>query len=372
MDKLKGELVDIIEWTDDSRDTIVWRFPRYNNEIKMGAQLTVRPGQAAVFVDEGQIADVFAPGMYELSTQNMPIMSTLKGWRYGFNSPFKSEVYFVTMRQLTDMKWGTQNPITMRDKEFGMVRLRAFGGYAAQVVDPGKLINELVSTDPMFRTEEIEEYLRSLIAGRLGPALAKLQVPMLDMVASQDEVGNKLAGALTQELAEYGLAIRKFIIENISLPPEVEKMLDKRTSMGVLGDMNQYQQFQTANAVEQAAQNPGGAGEGVGLGMGMAMGQQMANNMAQQQYHPQQQAPQQQAPQQQAPAGPPPMPATDLWYIGVGGQQKGPFPAAALSQQGLKPDTLVWKQGMASWQPASQVPELASALQSGPPPLPGS
>lgn len=366
MDKLKGELVDIIEWTDDSRDTIAWRFPRYNNEIKMGAKLTVRPGQAAVFVDEGQIADVFQPGMYELSTQNMPIMSTLKGWRYGFDSPFRSEVYFVTTRQLTDMKWGTQNPITMRDKEFGMVRLRAFGAYAAQVVDPAKLLNQLVSTDPMFRTEEIEEYLRSLISGRLGPALAKLQVPMLDMVASQDEVGNKLAGALTQELGEYGLAIRKFIIENISLPPEVEKMLDKRTSMGVLGDMNTYQQFQTANAVEQAAQNPGGAGEGVGLGMGMAMGQQMAGNMAQQQYRPQQ------APQQQAPAGPPPMPAAEQWYLGVGGQQKGPFETSALAQQGLKPDTLVWKQGMASWQPASQVPELASVLQSGPPPLPGS
>jgi len=176
-DKLKGELIDIIEWLDDSRDTIVWRFPRYENEIKMGAKLIVRESQAAVFVNEGRVADVFAPGTYTLTTQNMPILSTLKGWKYGFESPWKAEVYFVNTRQFTDMKWGTQNPVIVRDPEFGAVRLRAFGAFAMRVTDPAALLRELVGTDPQFRTEEVQEYLRQLVVGHLGSALATANVP---------------------------------------------------------------------------------------------------------------------------------------------------------------------------------------------------
>src|SRR4051812_38114519 len=247
-DKVKGEFIDIIEWLDDSRDTIVWRFPRYQNEIKMGAKLVVRESQVAVFVNEGQIADVFVPGTYTLQTQNLPILSTLKGWKYGFDSPWKAEVYYVNTRQFTDFKWGTQNPVMMRDAEFGMVRLRAFGAFSMRVVDPEKLLRELVGTDPQFRTEEVQEFLRQLIVGHLGPALAAAQVPVLDLVAQQLLIGQKLAGVLTEELSAYGIQIPKFIIENISLPPEVEEALDKRTSMGVLGNLDNYTKFQAANA----------------------------------------------------------------------------------------------------------------------------
>src|SRR6185437_15666948 len=190
MDKIRGEFIDIVEWTDDSRDTIVWRFPRYDNEIKMNAKLTVRESQAAVFVNEGQIADAFPPGMYTLQTQNMPILSTIKGWKYGFSSPFKAEVYFVATRQFTDFKWGTQNPITLRDPEFGMVRLRAFGTYALRVADPSKLLRQLVGTDPQFRTEEVQEFLRQTIVSKLAPAIANAKVAALDLAANQETIAN--------------------------------------------------------------------------------------------------------------------------------------------------------------------------------------
>ncbi|AXH91586.1 SPFH domain-containing protein [Micromonospora aurantiaca] len=371
MDKLRGELIDIIEWLDDSRDTMVWRFPRYQNEIKMGAKLVVRESQTAVFVNEGKIADVFEPGTYTLETRNLPILSTLKGWKYGFNSPFKAEVYFVNTRQFTDMKWGTQNPVILRDAEFGVVRVRAFGAFAARVVDASRLLRELVGTDPQFRTEEVQEYLRQLMVGRLGGALATAGVPLLDLAAHQDAIGRRLAAVLTEELAEVGIAIPKFVIENVSVPPEVEQALDKRTSMGAVGDLDRYTRFQAANAMEAAANNPGGeAGAGIGLGLGMAMGQQMARSMgggaATQ--------PPQPAPAQSAAAEPPPLPGQAQWYVGVGGQRQGPYDLGALAEQAnagaLDADTLVWRTGMAQWQPAGQVPELASVLASVPPPLP--
>lgn len=373
MDKLRGELIDIIEWLDDSRDTMVWRFPRYQNEIKMGAKLVVRESQTAVFVNEGKIADVFPPGTYTLETRNLPILSTLKGWKYGFNSPFKAEVYFVNTRQFTDMKWGTQNPVILRDAEFGAVRVRAFGAFAARVVDASRLLRELVGTDPQFRTEEVQEYLRQLMVGRLGGALATAGVPLLDLAAHQDAIGRRLAAVLTEELAEVGIAIPKFVIENVSVPPEVEQALDKRTSMGAVGDLDRYTRFQAANAMEAAANNPGGeAGAGIGLGLGMAMGQQMARSMGG--GAATQPAPAQPAPAQPAAAEPPPLPGQAQWYVGVGGQRQGPYDLGGLAEQAsagaLAADTLVWRAGMAQWQPAGQVPELAPVLASVPPPLP--
>ena len=368
MDKIRGEFIDIIEWTDDSRDTIVWRFPRHENEIKMGAKLTVRESQAAVFVNEGQVADAYVPGMYTLETQNMPIMSTLKGWKYGFNSPFKAEVYFVNTRQFTDLKWGTQNPVIVRDPEFGMVRLRAFGAFAIRVIDPPALLRELAGTDPQFRTEEVSEYLRQIIVGRLGQALATAGVPMLDLATQQGQIGDKLAAVLSQELASVGIAVSKFVIENISLPPEVEAAIDKRSQMGIVGNLDQYTQFQSAEAIEAAAKNQGGAGEGLGIGLGMALGQRAAG-AGQPQY---QQQPQQQY--QQPQAGPPPLPQAEQWFLGANGQQLGPFDRNQLAQQvaggALRQDTLVWKAGMAQWTPAGQVPEVAPLLAATPPPLP--
>jgi membrane protease subunit (stomatin/prohibitin family) len=380
MDKLRGEFIDIIEWLDDSRDTIVWRFPRYDNEIKMGAKLVVRESQTAVFVNEGQVADAFPPGTYTLETQNLPVLSTLKGWKYGFNSPWKAEVYFVSTRLFTDMKWGTQNPVIVRDPEFGMVRLRAFGAYAARVLDATKLLRELVGTDPQFRTEEVQEYLRQMIVSRLGSALASANVPMLDLAAQQQTIGSKIGAVLSEDLANVGLTIPTFIIENISVPPEVEAALDKRTQMGILGDLNKYTQLQAANAMEAAATNRGGSGEGMGLGMGVALGQQMARAFNQQDAGqsgaatPQPGQPGQAG--QAGAAGPPPLPAQSQWFLGVDGRQQGPFDTDALATQArtgtLTPATLVWKNGMAAWTPAQEVPELAAVLGSVPPPLPPS
>ena len=376
MDKLRGEFIDIIEWLDDSRDTIVWRFPRYDNEIKMGAKLVVRESQTAVFVNEGQVADAFTPGTYTLETQNLPILSTLKGWKYGFNSPWKAEVYFVNTRLFTDMKWGTQNPVIVRDPEFGMVRLRAFGAYAARVVDATKLLRELVGTDPQFRTEEVQEYLRQMIVSRLGSSLASAGIPLLDLAAQQQTIGSKIGAILSEDLASVGLTIPTFIIENISVPPEVEAALDKRTQMGILGDLGRYTQLQAANAMEAAASNPGGAGEGVGLGVGMAIGQQMARSLGPPDAAGQGQPAGQGQAAQGAPAGPPPLEPQVQWFLGVGGQQQGPFDADAMKTQArsgrLTPETLVWKSGMPAWTPAKDVPELAPVLAAMPPPLPPS
>jgi len=363
VDKIRGEFIDIVEWLDDSRDTLVWRFPRHDNEIKMGAQLVVRESQTAVFVNEGQVADVFGPGTYTLETQNMPILSTLKGWKYGFHSPFKAEVYFVSTRLFTDLKWGTQNPVIVRDPEFGMVRLRAFGAYAARVVDPKTLVTEVAGTDPQFRTEEIGEYLRQSIIGQFGAVLGSAGLSVLDLSASQVSLATRMAATMTTEFAPYGIEVPKFIIENISLPPEVEAAVDKRSQIGIVGDLAAYTQLQTANAIGDAARNPGGgAGEGIGLGLGMAVGQRMAAGMAQPVAAP------------PTAAGPPPLPQQAQWYIGVNGEQQGPYDLAGLRAQvtsgALTAATLVWSTGMSGWTAASDVPQVATLLAAVPPPLP--
>jgi membrane protease subunit (stomatin/prohibitin family) len=352
---------------------MVWRFPRHDNEIKMGAKLVVRESQTAVFINEGTVADVYLPGTYTLETQNMPILSTLKGWKYGFHSPFKAEVYFVTTRQFTGMKWGTQNPIILRDPEFGMVRIRAFGGYSIRIADAGMFLKDIVGTDPQFRTEEVADTLRQMIVGRFSTALAAARIPMLDLASNQDSIGNKLAAIMSVEFRPMGLEFPQFVIENLSLPPEVEAAMDKRTQMGVLGNLNQYTQFQAANAMEAAANNPGGAGEGVGLGMGMALGQQMAQSLGQSAQGAQAAPAAQPAPPQTGMA-PPPLPAAAQWYLGVGGQQVGPFDVAGLQGEvaagRLTAATLVWRAGLPQWTAAGQVGELAGVLPQLPPPLP--
>ena len=359
-DKIKGEFIDVIEWTDDSRDTLVWRFERYNHEIKYGAKLTVRPSQVAVFVNEGQVADVFAPGMYTLETQNMPILSTLKGWKYGFQSPFKAEVYFVNTRRFTDLKWGTKNPVMLRDAEFGPIRLRAFGTYSMRVVDAKKLIAEVAGTDAHFTTDEISEQLRNLLVTRFSDLLAEARIPALDLAANYNEFGQLLETRVRDEFAVYGLEVLQLLTENISFPPEVEQALDKRTSMGILGDLNRYSQYQSAEAMRAAAENPGAAGAGMGMGLGMVMAQQVGQQTAQ--------------PSSAGQVAPPPLPAAVLYYVAVNGQQTGPFPVAELQAQvtagRLQRDTLVWTQGMSSWQAAQTVAELANLFAQLPPPLP--
>ena len=243
-DFIRGEFIDVIEWTDDSHDTIVFRFPVRDHAIKMGAQLTVREGQAAVFVNEGQLADVFTPGRYELSTANLPILTKLNSWTMGFESPFKAEVYFVDTTLFTDQKWGTQNPITLRDPEIGPVRVRAFGSYAYRVTDPARFMQEVVGTDGRYTTDDIRGQLRSHVISAFTDALGSVKVPVLDLAAQYKELGASLLAAMKGDFDTYGLGLEVFLIENISLPPEVAEMLDKRSSMGILGDLGKFTQFQ--------------------------------------------------------------------------------------------------------------------------------
>ena len=282
MDKVKdaavNQFIEVIEWLDDSQDTLLYRFPVYQQEIKNGAQLIVRESQTAVFVFEGQVADVFTPGRYTVEGGNTPILSKLGAWKHGFNSPIKSEVYFVNTIQFTDMKWGTSNPIMLRDADFGIVRLRAFGAYSMRVADPSTFIKEVAGTNAHFQTEDIDGQLKRAIVSEFSDAIGELKIPALDLAAQYKELGEAIRGKINEDFSGYGLEVTKFYVENISLPPEVEAAMDKRASMGALGDAQTYMQFQAADALRDAAQNEGGgAGLGAGLGAGFAVGGQMAN-----------------------------------------------------------------------------------------------
>jgi membrane protease subunit (stomatin/prohibitin family) len=282
MDKVKeaasNQFIEVIEWLDESKDTLLYRFPVYQQEIKNGAQLIVRESQTAVFVFEGQVADVFTPGRYTIEGGNTPILSKLGAWKYGFNSPIKSEVYFVNTKQFTDMKWGTSNPIMLRDADFGIVRLRAFGAYSLRVADPSEFIKQVAGTNAHFQTEDIDGQLKRAIVTEFSDALGELKVPALDLAAQYKEIGEAIRAKINEDFSGYGLEVTKFYVENVSLPPEVEAAMDKRASMGALGDAQKYMQFQAADALRDAAQNEGGgAGLGAGLGAGFAVGNQMAN-----------------------------------------------------------------------------------------------
>ncbi len=276
-----AQFIEVIEWLDNTGDTMMYRFPVRDQEIKNGAQLIVRESQAAVFVHEGQIADVFGPGRYSVDGGNTPILSKLGAWRTGFNSPMTTEVYFVNTKQFTDLQWGTSNPVMMRDTDFGMVRLRAFGIYSMRVADPRELIKQIAGTNAQFVTEDIEGQLRRTLVSGFSDALGESKIAALDLASKYDELGKFAKQKLQDEFKSLGLELTKFTVENISLPEEVEKAMDQRTQMGVLGDMGKYSQFQAAQAMRDAAQNPGGgAGLGAGLGAGFAVGGAMANAMS--------------------------------------------------------------------------------------------
>lgn len=280
-DMLKGQLIDVIEWTDTSANTIVHKYDMNGKEIMMGAQLTVRESQAAVFVNEGQLADVFLPGRYELQTSNMPILTAIKSWKFGFNSPFKADVYFVNTKQFLDRKWGTANPVMMRDADFGMIRLRAFGSYSFRVTNPEALLKECFGTAKTYTVEDIEGQIKRVAVSSLSDAIAESKIPALDLAANYEELAAYAIQNINAKLAQLGVGLASFVIENISLPEEVEKAMDRRTSMGVVGDLNKYTQFQAAEAMREAANQPGGtAGAGMGMGAGMAMGQMFAQAMS--------------------------------------------------------------------------------------------
>jgi membrane protease subunit (stomatin/prohibitin family) len=351
-EKLRAELIDIVEWVDDSRSTLVWRFPRYHNQIKQGAQLIVRPGQTAVFVHQGKIADVFGPGRHTLETKNLPVLSTLAGWKFGFDSPFKAEVYFVATRQITDLKWGTPNPVLIRDPDFGPIRVRAFGSFTLKAVEPKALLQELVGTDSIVESEEIGVLLRSIIAQAFADLVATADMSVVDVAGNQADLAEKLRRLVVERVDdEYGLDVPQLFIVNVSVPEEVEKALDARSSMKVIDDLAAYQAYQVGAATQVAAANPAGgiAAGGIGMGMGLAM----ANRMG----------PGQGPVLQPTPPPPPPPPA---WHVVQGGQATGPFTlddlARAAAAGTLRTDTLVWTAGMASWSPAGQVPQLAGVF----------
>ena len=360
-DKFTREFIDIIQWTEPSQNEILaYRFVRSDNEIKNGAQLIVREGQAAAFVKEGQLADVYSPGRYVLDTKNMPILSKILGWKYGFESPFKCEVYFIATRQWVDQKWGTSNPIMVRDPEFGPVRIRAFGTYAFKIIDPGTFIKEIVATDPECEAYEVKNQFRNAIVARLSDTIGSAKLPILDMAGNYEKLSKLALERITPELSKMGVGLTQFFVENISMPPEVEAALDRRSQMSVLGNLDQYTKFQAAEAIRDAANNPsGGAGLGASLGAGVALGGAIVNQFN---------------PASMGASAPPPLPATLMFHAAINGTQAGPFGMATLQQKieagEITRSSLVWKPGMTAWLAADTVPELQSLFAAAPPPLP--
>lgn len=358
-DKVRGEFIDIVEWLDDTDNTLVHRFERYENEIKYEAKLVVREGQQAVFINEGQIADVFKPGTYTLNTKNLPILTTLQGWKYGFHSPFKAEVYFCSTRQFTNLKWGTPGPVTMRDKEFGPVRVTSFGIYSMRVKDPAVFIREIVGTDGHFTTESINENLRGKIGMRIKEVLPEVGIPVIELESKVIALSQMLKDRIAPQFEGFGLELSEIQVQDIGLPEEVERAIDKAGAIKAVGNLGAYTQYETASSIPAAAENPGGtAAAGVGIGMGFAMANQMTQAMAGQQ-----------GGQAQTP---PPLPG---YYAAIGGQQAGPFTPDILRQKissgEITRQTLVWKSGMAQWTAAGEVAELAALFADVPPPLPG-
>ena len=281
-DAFKKQLLKVIEWTDPTGNTLVHKFDMQDREIMMGSSLTVRESQVAIFVNKGQIADIFQPGNYKLTTDNMPILTKLMSWKYGFDSPFKAEVYYVNTKQFTDQKWGTMNPIMMRDAEFGMVRIRGYGKYSFKVDDPAVFLKELFGTNSTFETEDIQNYLKSILIEGISDTIAEQKLSALDLAANYREISQKVKEQIDPEFKKIGLTLANVVMENISLPPEVEKMMDTRTSLGVMGDkMGTFMQYQAAHAMRDAAQNQGNgmAGAGMGLGAGVTIGQIYADTM---------------------------------------------------------------------------------------------
>ena len=365
--KLKGEFIDIIEWLDDSNDTLVYRFERYQNEIKNGAKLTVREGQVAVFINEGKVADIFSPGMYTLNTENLPILSTLKGWKFGFNSPFKAEVYFVSTRKITAQKWGTKNPITLSDARFGMLEIRAFGTYVIRVKNAPEFITEIVGTDGEFTTDEIAEQLKSMIVTRFTDCVGESNLPIENYASNINEISEYVHGVLAPEFEKYGIEVTKFLIENVSMPEEIKKEIFELSRLNTI-DLDKLAKLKAAKAIEKAAENDSGtAGAGMGMGMGFAMANQMGQT-----FSPNQQSTHSPT---KATSAPPPIPSVITFHVAADGKQTGPFDMETLKQMvtnnQLTKETLVWREGMDKWSAASKISELNDIFGSIPPPIPG-
>lgn len=353
-----AQFLDVLQWVDSGGSTVVWRFPIRDQAITRNSKLIVREGQAAVFLSGGRQSDVFAPGTYTLDTPNAPLLSFFESIAYGLESPYKGDVFFVSTKQFTANGWGTPAPVPVRDADFGPVRIKAFGTYSFQVRDPGKFLKEIVGTDGVFTADEITDQLRQRVVSSFVTALAELKVPILDLALHYETLGARMRERMSPTFEEaYGLALTDFVLSSVSVPEEVEKALDARSKMGILGNLDAYAKLQAAEAIGTAAANPGLGGAGVGLGVGVAMGQQVAQALAG-------------AGTAQAPRpAPPPLPGT-YHYAGPSGQSELGLDQVVQAVQGAPAAShLVWQTGWAAWKPAREVPEIAARL--GPPPLPG-
>jgi membrane protease subunit (stomatin/prohibitin family) len=352
-----GELIDVIEWLEDSPDAMVWRFARPQSEIKNGAQLIVRPGQVAVFVDQGTVADVFDPGRHELTTRNLPVLSTLRGWKYGFESPFKADVVFVSTRQFPSLKWGTKTPVMVNDRELGGVRLRAYGTFIVRVGDARIFVTQLVGSNSGFAIDQIADQVRDMIVARFAEQLGEEAIPILQLASKYSELGDRAATRLQPDLVPLGLQIARLVVESVALPDEVAATLDQRTRIGLIGDVGAYAALRAADAIDDAARNTGTGGAGAAVGVGVAMAGKIADAAA----------------GAMRPGGataspgagtPPPIPTGPQFFIAVAGKPVGPLDLAALRERiaakTLATDSLVWRDGMAQWAPAGSVAEVAA------------
>jgi len=372
-----AQFLEVIDWTDDTNDTIVYRYPTFNQAITDNSKLVVRESQAGVFVSEGKLSEVFGPGTYSLDTRNAPVMRFFQSIAYKMEEPYKGDIYFVNTKQFTDNNWGTPRPITVRDAEFGMVRLRAFGIYSFRITDPATFLRQIVGTDGLFTTDEIGGQLKKKLVSSAASVIAKSRMSILDLSTAYMELGEQLREQMNPTFQEsYGITITDFTISNISLPDEVEEALDNRSKMGILGDLNAYTQLKSADAIETAAGNTGVGGMGVGMGVGFGMGNQMSQQMARGaqgggQFNPHQGL----QPQAQG-AAPPPLPGQDTFhYNGPGGQaQLSTDEVVSRIVANRSADHLVWKPGWPAWKPYTEVAEITAALPpepAAPPPLPG-
>lgn len=341
-DAIFGEFIDVIEWLDESNDTLVYRFPRYNNEIKYGAKLIVRQSQAAVFVNEGVVADVLGPGIYELETKNIPILSTLQHWDHGFNSPFKAEVYFCNLRRFSDLKWGTKNPIILRDKEFGIVRVRAFGTYEIRINNPKKIIEEVVGTDSRFEVGEITNALRNIIITKFTSIIANSKIPILDIASEYDKLSQYIEKELKDEFDSYGIELLRFNIENISVPESVEKAIDERSSMGVVGDLDNYLKYKSATSLGKVANST------LDIGVGFAMAEKLAESFKKDSSRPKKEYI--------------PEPFEKLYYIVKDSKPDGPYNIDEIEDMikshKLTPTDKMWATGMKKWKEANEFEEI--------------
>ncbi len=364
-DFVRGELIDVVEWLEDSPDAMVWRFARPNNEIKNGAQLIVRPGQTAVFVDQGRVADVFQGGRHALTTANLPVLSRLRGWKYGFESPFKAEVVFVSTRQFPNHKWGTKTPVMTTDPQLGPVRLRAYGTYIARVGDAKVFVTQLVGANPTFEIGQIADQIRDLIVSRFSELLGEQRIPVLDLASQYRELGELATVSLTPDLAALGLALTQLVVESIALPDEVAATLDQRTRIGLIGDVGAYAALQAADAIRDTARNPGAGGAGAAIGLGIAMAGKIGD-VAASALRPPPPLPAQPA----APAGPPPIPGATVYFVAVNGERQGPFTLDVLTKGigdgSLTRATLLWHEGLSAWTAAAEVPAVARLFGTAP------